>query len=101
LIAVLWTPLLWHGDGDWMVPTLALAALGMLAAAVAARYGAVARAVVPPALIVAAQLLPAQLELLDGSRAATARWLALLAVGIAAFCAATRDPAQRWRLLQT
>lgn len=101
LVAVLWTLLLWHGDGDWTVPTLVLAALGMLAAAVAARYGAVAGAMVPPALIVAAQLLPARLELLDGSPAASARWLALLAVGIAAFCAASRDPAHQWRPLQT
>ena len=101
LVAAIWSLLLWQSAGGWRVPTLALAALAMLAAAAAARYGAVAGALVPPTLLVVALMLPRRLDLLDGSRGATARWLVLLATGLAAYCAASRDPAHRWRPLRT
>lgn len=100
-VVVIWSLLLWQSAGGWRVPTLVLGALAMLAAAAAARYGAVAGALVPPALLVVALMLPRWLDLLDGSRAATARWLVLLSIGVAAYCAASRDPAHRWRPLRT
>ncbi len=99
LVGALWALVVWRGDADGAVPTLVLAALAMLAAAAAARYGAVAGAMAPLAVIVVAFVLPERLALLDGSDAATARWLVLLGIAIAAFCATSRDPGAgtRWR----
>ena len=103
LVGALWALVVWRGDADGAVATLVLAALAALAAAVAARYGAVAGAMAPPAVIVVAFVLPEQLALFDGSDAATARWFVLLGIAIAAFCAASRDPgrASRWRAPRT
>lgn len=101
LVGALWALVVWRGDADGAVATLVLAALAMLAAAVAALYGAVAGAMAPPAVIVVAFVLPERLALLDGSDAATARWLVLLGVAVVAFCAASRDPGHRWRAPRT
>ena len=103
IVGALWALVVWRGDADGAVATLVLAALAALAAAVAARYGAVAGAMAPPAVIVVAFVLPEQLALFDGSDAATARWFVLLGIAIAAFCAASRDPgrASRWRAPRT
>lgn len=101
LVGALWAFVVWRGDADGAVATLVLVALAMLAAAVAARCGAVAGAMAPPAVIVVALVLPERLALLDGSDAATTRWLVLLGLAIVAFCAANRDPGHRWRAPRT
>jgi len=101
VVAGLWALLVWYGGGDAAQPTLVLAALAILAAAVGARYGAVAGAAVPPGLLVCAFALPERVGLLGAGNATTARWLVLLGIGIAAFCAASRDPAIGWRVTWT
>lgn len=102
LVGALWALVVWRGEADGALATLVLAALAMLAAAVAARFGAVAGAMAPPAVIVVAFVVPEQLALFDGSDAAAARWFVLLGLAVVAFCAASRDPgrASRWRVLR-
>lgn len=101
LVVGLWVLLVWYGGADASQPTLVLAALAALAAAVGARFGGVAGAAVPPALLVCAFALPERIGLLGAGSATTTRWLVLLGVGIAAFCAACRDPALGWRVTWT
>lgn len=101
LVAGLWVLLVWYGGADASQPTLVLAALAALAGAVGARYGWVAGAAVPPALLVCSFALPERIGLLGAGDATTARWLVLLGIGIAAFYAACRDPALGWRVTWT